>query len=151
MAYPMPESIIKKVEQFGKSNAWPNTLDFADRNGILFKWNNNIDKYLEGLVEEDVVLYPSLAAEVPLVVLEQDLPITMIEDTIEPQGCAKDAAVRNANLEPFDVAGVEAPTIICANNNKINVVNDNNDGILAIATIPANINHDPLILPKTSD
>jgi hypothetical protein len=90
-AYPMPESIIKKVEQFGKSNAQLNTLNFANRNGILFEWNNNIDKYPEGLVEEDVVLYPSLAAEIPGVVLERDLPIPMIEDKIEPQGCAKDA------------------------------------------------------------
>ncbi len=54
-AYPMPESIIKKVEQFGKSKAQPNTLDFANRNGILFKWNdNNVNKYPEGLVKEDV-------------------------------------------------------------------------------------------------
>jgi hypothetical protein len=43
------------VEQFGKSRAQPNTLDFANRNGILVKWNdNNIDKYPEGLVKEDV-------------------------------------------------------------------------------------------------
>ncbi len=41
--------------------------------------------------------------------------------------------------------------IIHANNNKINVINDNNDGILLIATIPENNNHDPLILPDTSD
>jgi hypothetical protein len=36
-AYPMPESISKKVEQFGKSNVQPNTLVSADRNGILFE------------------------------------------------------------------------------------------------------------------
>ncbi len=55
-AYPMLESIIKKVEQFGKSNARPNTLDFADRNGILFEWNNDVKEYPEGLVKEDLVL-----------------------------------------------------------------------------------------------
>jgi hypothetical protein len=43
-AYPMPKSIIKKVEQFGKSHARPNSLDFSDRNGILFEWNNKVDK-----------------------------------------------------------------------------------------------------------
>jgi hypothetical protein len=74
----MPETIIKKVEQFGKSNARPNTLDFANRNGILFKWKDNVDKYPEELVEEDVVFYPSLMAEIPGVVLEQDLPIPTI-------------------------------------------------------------------------
>jgi hypothetical protein len=37
---------------------------------ILFKWNNDDDEYPEGLVEEDVVLYPSLEAEIPGLVLE---------------------------------------------------------------------------------
>jgi hypothetical protein len=118
MAYPMPESIIKKVEHFGKSNAQPNTLNFADRNGILLEWNDDVDKYPEGLVKEDVVLYPSLTAEFPRVVLERDLPIPAIEDKIEPQGHAKDAAARNANLEPFNVAVVDVPMIIHANNNE---------------------------------
>jgi hypothetical protein len=98
-----------------------------------------------------VVLYPSLVAEIPGVVLEQDLPILMIEDKIEPQGRAENAAACNANLKPLNVTGVDAPTIICANNDEINVINDNNDGILSITTIPANNNHDPLILPNTSD
>jgi hypothetical protein len=42
--------------------------------------------------------------------------------------------------------------IICANNNKINKIdkiNDNNNSILLIATIPANNNHYPIILPNT--
>jgi hypothetical protein len=49
------------------------------------------------------------------------------------------------------VAGVNAPVIIHANNNQINIINDDDDGILSIATIPAKNNHDPLILPETSD
>jgi hypothetical protein len=91
IAYPMPESIIKKVERFQKSNAQPNILNFADRNGILFKWNDDINEYPEGLVEEDPVLYPPPVAEIPGVVLERDIPIPMIEDKIEPQGCARTA------------------------------------------------------------
>jgi hypothetical protein len=89
----MPKSIIKKIERYGNSNAWPNTLDFANRNGIVFKWNNKVDKYPKGLINVDVVLYPSHPAEILGVVLEQDLPIPMIEDKIEPQGHAEDAAV----------------------------------------------------------
>jgi hypothetical protein len=145
----MPESIIKKLEQFVKSNTRPNTLNFADRNEILFKWNDNVDEYPEGLVNEDVVLYLPLVAEIPRVFLDQDLPIPTIEDKINPQGHAKDAVACNANRELFDVAGVDAPTIICANNDKIKVINDNDDGILLITTVPANNNHEPLILPDT--
>jgi hypothetical protein len=59
--------------------------------------------------------------------------------------------VQNANLEPFDVAVVDAPMIIRANNNEINVINDNDNGFLLVATIPANNNYDPLLLPDTSD
>jgi hypothetical protein len=147
----MPESIIKKVEQFGKSNAQPNTLKLIDRNGILFKWNDNVDEYPQGLVEEGMILYPSFAAEISRVVLEQDLPIPTIEDEIKPQSHAKDAAAHNANLELFEVAGVDAPMIIRANNDEINVINDDNNDILSIATIPATNNHGPLILPNTSD
>ncbi len=101
------------MEQFGKANATPNGFNFLDRNRVLFKWwNNNDDEFLEGIVGEDVVLYPSLVAEILGVVLDQDQPIPSIEDEIKPQGCAKDAAVQNANIEPFNIAGVEAPAII---------------------------------------
>jgi hypothetical protein len=62
-AYPMPESIIKKVEQFGKSNQFlPAEMEFSS--------SGMTGKYPEGLVKEGVVLYPSLVAETPRVVLE---------------------------------------------------------------------------------
>jgi hypothetical protein len=74
--YPMPDSVIKKVEAYGTSTALPGIFDFADRNGILFKWNEVVDEFPEGIVDiEDVVLYPSLAAEHPGVVLGQDQPL----------------------------------------------------------------------------
>ena len=64
MPYPMPDSVIKKVEAYGISIALPGIFDFADRNGILFEWNKEVDESPEGIVDvEDVNLYPSLAAE----------------------------------------------------------------------------------------
>ena len=35
--YTMSDSVIRKVEVYGKSTALPGIFDFADRNGILFK------------------------------------------------------------------------------------------------------------------
>ena len=62
----MPDSVIKKVEGYAKSTALLGIFDFADRNGILFEWNKEVDESPEGIVEvEDVILYPSLAAEHP--------------------------------------------------------------------------------------
>ena len=87
-AYPMPNLIIKKVEQFGKANVALDVFDFLDRNGVLFEWNNKVDECLEGIVEENVFLYPSLAAEILGVVLNQDQPIPSIKVKIEPHSHA---------------------------------------------------------------
>jgi hypothetical protein len=78
----------------------------------------------------------ALAVKILGVVHNQDQPIPLIEDKIEPQGHAKDATVHNANIEPFNVAGVDALMIIHANNDKIDEIDDNNNDIMSIATIP---------------
>ncbi len=83
-------------------------LDFADRSEILFEWNEAIDEAPEGLVEEDVILYPSFAAELPGVALERDTGVAPVEDKIEPHRSPEDAAAANAGLDPIDVAGVGA-------------------------------------------
>jgi hypothetical protein len=98
-AYSMPDSVIKQVEAFGKSSS--GVFDFSDRNGILFKWNEVVDECPEGIVKEDVVLYPSLVAEFPGVTLGRDHPIPTIKEDIMPQGCNEAAAACKANMEPF--------------------------------------------------
>jgi hypothetical protein len=70
MVMPMPNTIIAQVERLARTNATPNMLDFLDRNGVLFEWNKDVDKTPKGIIEEDVALYPSLAAETPGVVLK---------------------------------------------------------------------------------
>ena len=66
----MPNSVIKKVKAYAKSTTLPGIFDFADRNGILFEWNEEVDESPKGIVEvKDVILYPSLAAEHPGVAL----------------------------------------------------------------------------------
>jgi hypothetical protein len=57
----------------------------------------------------------------------------------------------NANIALFDVAGVDAPTMVCANKDEINKTDDNNDNIMSIATIPPANNPNPIVLPYTSD
>ncbi len=59
----MPDFVIKKVKSLGR-HAEQYTFDFADRNGISFDWNDKVDEQKEGLVEEDLVPYPSLAMEI---------------------------------------------------------------------------------------
>jgi hypothetical protein len=132
----MPDSVIKKFKFFG-CHAQQSTFDFADRNGILFEWNNEVNEQQEGLVEEDIIPYPLLAAKLPGVTLD---PNTLaIKDKIVPQGCTEDAAAQNANLAPLNVvAGVDGPTIISAQNDKIEYGNNNNDIIQGGASTETN-------------
>jgi hypothetical protein len=145
----MPDLVIKKVEAFGKSSS--GVFDFANRNGILFEWNEEFDKCPEGIVEEDVVLYPSLVAKFPGVTLGQDHPSPTIKEDIILQGRVEADAARNANMEQFTVAGVNAPRIIYADINEIDETDDDDNGIISVANIPAQANQDPLIVPDTSD
>jgi hypothetical protein len=68
-----------------------------------------------------------------------------------PQGHDEAAAARNANMEPFAASGVDAPTIIHADINEIDETDDDNDGIISVADIPAQADHYPLNVPGTSD
>ena len=144
----MPDSVIKKVEVYGTSTALPGIFDSADRNGILFEWNEVVDESPEGIVDiEDIVLYPSLTAEHPRVVLGQDQPLPSIEVELVPQGQAEDAAARNANIQPFDIAGVMAAPIIHANADELNDYEiDNDDSIIAVGDIPQQPPHAPLVV-----
>jgi hypothetical protein len=145
----MPDLVIKKVEAFGKSLS--GVFNFANRNGILFEWNKEFDKCPEGIVEEDVVLYPSLVAKFPGVTLGQDHPIPTIKEDIIPQGRIEADAAHNANMEQFAIAGVDAPTIIHADINEIDETDDDDNSIISVADILAQANQDPLIVPDTSD
>ena len=61
-----------------------------------------------------------------------------MEEELIHQGRTKDAAALNATLEPFNVTGVEALSIIHANADKIDhfKTNDDNNGIIAVNNIP---------------
>ena len=151
--YPMPDLVIRKVEAYGKSTALPGIFDFADRNGILFKWNKEVDEFPEGIIDvEDVVLYPSLAAEHPGVVLGRDQPLPSIKEELVPQGRAEDAAACSAKIQPFNVAGVVAASIVHANADEIdNYDIDDDDSIIAVEVIPQQPPHAPLIVNDTED
>ena len=89
----------------------------------------------------------------PGVALRQDQPLPSIEEELIPQGWAKDAAAHNANLQPFDVSGVAAAMpIVHANADKLNDYKINgNDGIIAMADIPQQPLHAPIVVNNTDD
>ena len=131
----------------------PGIFDFADRNGILFEWNEEVDKFPKGIIKvEDIILYPSLAAEHPGVVHGPDQPLPLIEEELVPQGRAKDAVAHNSNLQPFEVAGVAAAPIVHANVDKLDdYKSDDNNGIIAKGDIPQLPPHAPLVVNNTDN
>jgi hypothetical protein len=154
LPYPMPDSVIARVERYGTQNALPGIIDFPDRNGVLFEWNDEVDECPEGILEEDdVILYPSIAAELPGVELKHDTPRPSIEADLIPHGQAEDKAARNANHEPFGIVGVEPAVVIHAEEGEIDNDSDEDDdeGIIAINDAPMPMAQDPLVLSDSSD
>jgi hypothetical protein len=79
-----------------------------------------------------------------------------VEDEVVLQGQAEDKAARNANLEPFDIAGVDHMAIISANIDKISQIANNltnADGIIPIAEMPNQETHhnNAIVLNKESN
>ena len=85
-------------------------------------------------------------------VLGQDQPLPSIKEELVPQGQAEDAAARNANLQPFNVAGMVAVPIVQANADELdNYKIDDDDGIIAVGDIPQQPPHTPLVVNDTDD
>jgi hypothetical protein len=126
--YPMPDSVIKKVETFsaGKQDGF----DFANHNGALFQWNDEVD-----LVKKDIVLHPYTTAEFSGVALMRH--ITLIKEEFEPHSCIKDAAALETNFGPVAIAGVDARAMH-ANSDKINYIGNNDSGIIHVGNIHPN-------------
>ena len=153
MPYPMPDLIIKKVKAYSKLTALLGIFDFANRNGILFEWKEEVDDFPKGIIDiEDIVLYPSFTVEHPEVVLGGDQPLPSIEEELIPQGRAKDAAAHNANLQLVDVARVAAAPIVHTKADKLNDRKiDVNNGLIAVGDIPQQPPHAPLVVNDTND
>ena len=59
---PMPDLVIKKVERYAGNVAMAGEFAFADRNGVLFEWNNVVDGNPEHIIEHEVKPYPALVS-----------------------------------------------------------------------------------------
>jgi hypothetical protein len=87
------------------------------------------------------------------VALRRDQPLSSIKAELDPQGRAEDAAAHNANIQPLDIAGVwVAPPLVHANMDELDAYkSDDDDGIIAVANIPQQPPHAPLVINDTND
>jgi hypothetical protein len=96
---PMPDSVIKKIERYANNNTARGNLDFADRNGVLFEWNDDVDENPEHIVEHEQEPYPSIESEFPGIDLQRDDIQAVEADDEPPQGQLENAALENADIE----------------------------------------------------
>ncbi|KAL7503775.1 hypothetical protein ACHAXN_001516 [Cyclotella atomus] len=112
--FPMPDSVIKKLERLGKRDKQSGALTFANRHKVPFDWDEEYEH--RPLTADNAVKpkpatlpYPDIPAEMPGILYESKMPeATLLPDDpapIEPDeeaaAAAEAAAVlNNANLGP---------------------------------------------------
>jgi hypothetical protein len=156
--FPMPDSVIKKLEHLGKQDKQSGALTFADRHNVPFAWDEEYEH--RPLIADNAVKakpaalpYPDLPAEMPGILYKSEMPETTLlpnEDTpVEPDEKAAVAAeaaavLNNANLGPHEanllsrakIAGVNRnhqqqaqPLYQHITNNNVNIVHAEDNGI----------------------
>jgi hypothetical protein len=103
--YPVPDSIVTKVNTMGRRDHSNGRLRFCDRHNQPFDWDDQNEILIEdNAVEPEPAPFPDIPAEMPGVEKESDylnLPTTPIEEEPAPtEEELIDAAIANANFGP---------------------------------------------------
>ncbi|KAL7470808.1 hypothetical protein ACHAXS_011072 [Conticribra weissflogii] len=131
--YPMPDSIIRRVNRWGARAMQPDDeFVFSDRHRQPYPWNDEVDNNFE-LTEPEPTEFPTMAAEIPGVEMERDQPTPALEDndddhdeTIQPEHAI--AAAENTDMD-------QLPQPIPANPDEIADADDN-DSVQHLDNIP---------------
>ncbi|KAL7509413.1 hypothetical protein ACHAXN_008345, partial [Cyclotella atomus] len=135
--YPaVPDSVIKKVEQLAAKDGRYGNLSFANRNGDLFAWNNEVDEEHDQMLVEQSNPHPDIPAELPGVLREADIPVTTdaVIDEDEIPGVPERRAAANVGLLDGDDANM--PIIIPANPNEIDDAAEDDEDIIDAGVLP---------------
>ncbi|KAL7502656.1 hypothetical protein ACHAXN_000584, partial [Cyclotella atomus] len=105
---PMPDSMIKRVEELARQDGQSrrNRLLFRNQNGERFDWDEDDDE--EPLVDDNAVeaeppaaQFPSIPAKFPGIPLERDVPVSAIAEEPGPSEEEQaERAVANTNIGP---------------------------------------------------
>jgi hypothetical protein len=117
--FPMPDSVIRKLERWGQRDQHNGRLTFADRNNVPFDWD---DEYKfkplidDNAIEPEIAPCPDIPAELPGVDLESNVPAVTEPFVPEPTAAdeaaeARRAALANANFGPREQAVLDAANI----------------------------------------
>jgi hypothetical protein len=109
---PMPDSVIRKLERWGRRDKQNGRLTFADRNNNAFDWDDEYE--LKPLIDDNAIEpehpapFPDIPAEMPGVDLETNIPAVTEKQGTDAeerhQNETRARALENANLGPRDLA-----------------------------------------------
>ena len=152
---PMPASVIKKVERYADAAVRAGKFAFANRKGLLFKWNDVVDENAEHIIEDGSDPYPALVLELPGISLQRDhTQIKAIEEEDDvPQGTAEEAAMNNADIEPTVIVGVARPREATIKADNVNEDNnkDNDDSSIMEINLPPKPKREPIDVDEHTD
>ena len=103
---PVPDRIIRQVERAGRRDEQDGRLKFANRNNVEFDWSLEDTPLVEDDAVEPPTPLPSIPAEMPGVVLEEDVEAVTDETDPEDEDAGVDqaerarAAAANADFGP---------------------------------------------------
>ena len=103
--FPMPDSIIKKVNAIGEKEKQGRQFRFHNRLNDLYSWTDEVpedDPEFQGLLEVEAP-FPDVSAELPGVEFERDAVLDstkVVEDEPEPEFPKRAAAaLNNADID----------------------------------------------------
>jgi hypothetical protein len=153
---PMPDRIIRQVNEIGAREGQGRTFRFLDRHREPYSWTNKVpedDADFQGLLKnEEEAVYPDISAELPGVELEtEEEDYAPVSD--EPETDFRElaeVALHNVGINADDWVwtGRAAAARVAADGNRPAVVEANeNTGLPAPApTLPLGDNHDNTII-----
>jgi len=102
---PTPDSVIKKINSWGRRDQATGRLVFRDRNNNPYDWEEEHDILIEDNAieqeEPEPAPYPDIPAEIPGVELERDQPAVTADPAPTDEEIA-DAAAANADFGPVE-------------------------------------------------
>jgi hypothetical protein len=130
--FPMPDSVINKLECLGKRDKQTGRLTFADRHNVPFDWDEEYEQC--PLIDDNApepeptsLPFPDIPAEMPGILYESEMPnTTLLPDDPPPIAPDPDdlaareaaAALDNANLGPREAALLRCAEIAGVNRNE---------------------------------
>ena len=98
MELPCPDSIISKIERWGRRDKQNGRISFADRNNDPYNWDEEQSPLIEdNAPDPDPATYPDIPAETPGVTLEANVP-AVVTPPPPPEERQMEADVANAGI-----------------------------------------------------